>query len=113
MIRTAEQVRADLQAAAAIHGDDAWTAVETRWQVIATLELPWHSLPVRERRDNRYLICLYCFGWASTKHLSDAHILALADWMRLPMTEALPELWAVLKAALVEQGQMELTNERI
>lgn len=83
------------------------TPESTTWEVIHDMENAWRSLPVKQRVANRRSILLFLFGVDSTKQLDAAEIGALLKWMRhSPDREA--ELHAVLKAALVRAGQVEL-----
>ena len=107
--RPAAAVRLDLLAAARAYGDEAYCDATVRWDVIRCLELPWRSLSPAERSANRYAILEYVTGYASTKELSDAHILALRDWLRLPLADALVELHSVLRAAV----EAETMDERL
>lgn len=110
-VNTPEQVREKLHKHAANYRLENYRAFkETAWEVIHDMENAWRDRPVKIRVANRRSVLAYLFGVDSTKKLDDGQLGALLKWMRhSPDREA--ELRLVLRAALVEAGQAEMTLE--
>ena len=105
-----EQIRAKIRWHAARYEAERHTiGRETVWSVIAGIEDAWRpGLPVKQRVANRRQILTYLFGVDSTKLLSDFQIAAVHKWLTAGGATH-DEIRAMLRAALVEAGQVEFS----